>query len=142
MDGEFKTILYIMIGIGYFIVRLYQKEVSKQKGNTTPRRTTQRKTAAEIFRELQKTLNLPDTRVESKKVNTTLPVEGGKRQKLQKKQSLIHKAYKKEIKSTVKKPVLVAEKPVEQAQEITQPHFEFDVRKAIVYSEILKRPNY
>jgi hypothetical protein len=148
LNHEVKILLYIIIGIVYLFSRLYKKELKKQNQKQLNKRPVSSKTAEDIFRELQKTLNLPTDEL-SKPLNQTV-----KERKLDDKLSRAQKIFISASESKLKhyKPIQASKlKKKEDAasfqhQTIVEqeygPNLEFEPRKAMVFSEILKRPQY
>ena len=148
MNHEVKILLYIIIGIVYLFSRLYKKELKKQNQKQLNKRPVSSKTAEDIFRELQKTLNLPTDEL-SKPLNQTV-----KERKLDDKLSRAQKIFISASESKLKhyKPIQASKlKKKEDAatfhhQTIVEqeygPNLEFEPRKAMIFSEILKKPQY
>lgn len=148
MNHEVKILLYIIIGIAYLFSRMYKKELKKQNQKQLNKRPVGSKTADEIFRELQKTLNLP-TEEAAKPLTQTV-----KERKIDDKLSRAQKIFISASESKLKhyKPIQASKlKKKEDAASFKQhtiveeeygPNIEFEPRKAMIFSEILKRPQY
>ncbi len=153
MGSEFKIFLYIIIGIVYLFSRLYRKELKKQEEKRAGRKPVTHRNAEDIFRELQKTLGLPET-----ELSPAVPEIQNKpvKEKLkQYKATQTKTLFNAEVQARIKKrkqlaPGLQRKNLMpENSGEIIpaieteyRPDIDFDLRKAIIYSEILKRPVY
>lgn len=148
------------------ISTLYKKEAQKEKERRINKRPVDNRTSEEIFKELQKTLSQtsrsiekPATKPVSKEVLTREIVvqEGGKKSVYQKpvpkpkyesslKREPLKLAQQKvkskhsELKSKIPQSNPLQE--IKQEVETEKYRPDFDLRKAVIYSEILKRPQY
>jgi hypothetical protein len=148
LNHEVKILLYIIIGIAYLFSRMYKKELKKQNQKQVNKRPVGSKTAEDIFRELQKTLNLP-----TEEVSKPLP-QTVKERKIDDKLSRAQKIFISASESKLKhyKPIQASKlKKKDDAEtfhhqtiveEEHGPNIEFEPRKAMIFSEILKRPQY
>ena len=148
MNHEVKILLYIIIGIAYLFSRMYKKELKKQNQKQLNKRPVGSRTAEDIFRELQKTLNLPTEEL-AKPVSQTV-----KERKIDDKLSRAQKIFISASESKLKhyKPIQASKlKKKEDAESFKEhtiveeeygPNIEFEPRKAMIFSEILKRPQY
>ncbi len=148
MNHEVKILLYIIIGVAYLFSRLYKKELKKQNEKKINKRPISSRTAEDIFRDLQKTLNLP-TEEFAKPITQTV-----KERKIDDKLSRAQKIFISESESKLKhyKPIqaskLKKKDNVETfhhqtiVEEEYGPKIDFEPRKAMIFSEILKRPQY
>ncbi|MDP2175237.1 MAG: hypothetical protein Q8K70_04930 [Bacteroidota bacterium] len=152
MNSEIKILFYIIIGIIYFISRVYNKEKKKENQRQPNKKPVGGQTAEEIFRELRKQLNLPEEpkSVVPKRVKATpepfIPNnETGKRQKLQKEKLVLNRTLFK------RKDIISSNSTENESNDIQSEKYnksqhellrDFDGRKAVIFSEILKRPQY
>lgn len=130
MGSEIKIILYILIGFAYLFNRLYRKELSKSAQKKQASGPVNAKTSEEIFRELRKSLHLPGQAEED--IVNAAPLQ---RKPMRSKTAKPGDALKKQPRGL----------KVPAAQEAESGEFapmEFDARKAMIFSEILKRPEY
>lgn len=153
MGSEFKIFLYIIIGIVYLFSRMYRKELKKQEEKRAGKKPVTRRSAEDIFRELQKTLGLPET-----EMTPAIPEKQNKpvKEKLKPYKSAQTKTpfnLEAQLKIKQRKPLTPGIQKKNLMPEITgettssneteyRPDIDFDLRKAIIYSEILKRPVY
>lgn len=140
--------------VGYVITNLYRKEERKEKERRINKRPIDKQSAEEIFRNLQKTLNLPETGGTYRTTSspTTTPTaqrnvsEGLKSYQSLKKQMVrlseqrIKPHYSNLGKRKPRKPMEANLETIEPNSE--GPSIDIDIRQAIIYSEILKRPQY
>ena len=147
LNHEIKILLYIIIGIGYLISRLYKKELKKQNQKQVNKRPMSSRTAEEIFRDLQKTLDLQmeEEVALPQKAATVVPKEKLRRAQkifISKEESML-KHYKPihARKSLKKESMKASSEPIQNVEE-TRPDIDFDPRQALIFSEILKRPQY
>ena len=150
---EIKTIFFILMVVGYVISTLYKKESQKEKERRINKRPVNPRTSEEIFKELQKTINqrpnaepakvpVPKTKSEpvpkmsKKKLETTLKNE------VVRMSSQKVKAKHPNINAQVKYKSQPMKETEQVAEEKTSYRPDFDLRKAVLYSEILKRPQY
>ena len=127
---------------------MYKKELKKQNQKQLNKRPVGSKTADDIFRELQKTLNLPTEEV-SKPIPQTVK-ERKTDDKLNRAQKIFISASESKLKHY--KPIQASKlKKKDDAEtfhhqtiveEEYGPNIEFEPRKAMIFSEILKRPQY
>ncbi len=148
MNHEVKILLYIIIGVAYLFSRMYKKELKKQNQKKINKRPISSRTAEDIFRDLQKTLNLPTEEL-SKPITQTV-----KERKIDDKLSRAQKIFISASESKLKhyKPIQASKlKKKDDAEtfhhqtiveEEYGPKIDFEPRKAMIFSEILKRPQY
>jgi hypothetical protein len=148
LNHEIKILLYIIIGIAYLFSRMYKKELKKQNEKKINKRPISSKTAEDIFRDLRNTLNLPSEE-SIKPVNQTV-----KERKVDDKLSRAQKIFISASESKMKhyKPIQASKlKKKDDAetfhhQTIVEveygPKIDFEPRKAMIFSEILKKPQY
>ena len=149
MSHEIKILLYIIIGIAYLFSRMYKKELKKQNQKKINKRPVSSKTAKDIFRDLQKTLNLPSEESLKPSVGQTV-----KERKIDDKLSRAQKIFVSASESKLKhyKPIQASKlKKKDDAEtfhhqtvveEEYGPKIDFEPRKAMIFSEILKKPQY
>jgi hypothetical protein len=148
LNHEVKILLYIIIGVAYLFSRLYKKELKKQNQKKINKRPVSSKTAEDIFRDLQKTLNLPTEDI-AKPIAQTV-----KERKIDDKLSRAQKIFISASESKLKhyKPIQSSKlKKKDDAEtfhhqtiveEEYGPKIDFEPRKAMIFSEILKKPQY
>jgi hypothetical protein len=172
IQREIKPIFIILMIVGYVLSTWYKKELAKQKEKQINKRPVSNKTSEEIFRELQKSLQEarsgqspkqvvlektpapePKTRhisqshtpeAKPKRVINYTPPAPRKPMK-----SDAFADFRDKPKRELLKPSAFKERnkkmaenaPAEVAEDYGTP-MEFDLRKAVLYSEILKRPQY
>lgn len=159
MHGEIKILVYILIGAVYLFSRFYKKEKRKQDERRINRRPTNTQTAEQIFRELQRSLRLPGTeKPETQKPETEKP----ETEKPQTRTIMQRPAIEKKPAYTYDRPIREErmERPASQKSSIAKKaeqrkdekhakaereltlaeSMEFDPRKAVIFSEILRRP--
>ncbi len=147
LGGEIKILLYILIGVVYLFSTLYKKAKRQQEERKVNKRPVSSKNADEIFKELQRSLNIPSS--------TALPEEGKKTERRQpmKKLAPVRKPAYMSIKPRVNKPVVktttfkqdsraLPKQVIEPVQPSVAETMDFDPRKAVIFSEILTRPQY
>lgn len=140
--------------VGYVISTLYKKESQKEKERRINKRPVNPRTSEEIFKELQKTLNQrPNTEPVKAPVPKTKSEPAPKLSKQKLETTLKNEVVRMSVQkvkakqSNIKAQVKVKSQPM---QETAQPVIEentgyrpdFDLRKAVLFSEILKRPQY
>jgi len=145
LGSEIKILLFILIGAFYLFSSFFKREKKKQDEKAINKRPVVHQTAEEIFRELQQSLRLSN----EPKPEASRP---SARVALTKEPMLEKKAPRKSIdprqgKTSSKKTVTaVFEKTNQQKKEAEHltlaQSLEFDPRKAVIFSEILKRPQY
>jgi hypothetical protein len=152
LSSEFKILFYIIVGIIYFISKAYGKEKKKENHRQPNKRPIGGQTAEEIFRELKKQLNLPEDQPEIKTAKPQklapqpfiLNNETGKRQKLEKEKLVLNRKLIK------RKDIFNSENIIYKSDH-SDSNIErydndimkdFDAKKAVIFSEILKRPQY
>jgi hypothetical protein len=153
MQGEIKILVYILIGAVYLFSRFYKKEKRKQDERRINRRPTNTQTAEQIFRELQRSLRLPGTEnPETEKPASEKPQRTiMQRPAIEKKPAYTYdKPIREERLAPQKTPKSSIAKKLEQQKdekhlkaerELTLAEsMEFDPRKAVIFSEILRRP--
>lgn len=132
---------------------MYRKELKKQEEKRVGKKPVTHRNAEDIFRELQKTLGLPETELTpAVPENQNKPVKDKLRPH---KPALTKTPFNLEVQSRIRlrKPIspglqkknLMPENTGEIIPAIEteyRPDIDFDLRKAIIYSEILKRPVY
>jgi hypothetical protein len=144
MGSEFKILFYIIIGIIYIISKLYNREKKKQYQREVNKRPIDSQSVEDIFKELKKSLQLPNE-PENTPVNTspTAYETGMKREKVVKEKMVLVREPSK-IKKTNNFPS-ISETEVGKQKEVIQENelaTNFDARQAVIYSEILKRPQF
>lgn len=158
---EIKIIFLILMVVGYVLSTWYKKELQKQKERQINKRPITSKSAEDIFKELQKALSdaksggSPQVRPIEQPVNSTSPSPKKpyvKQSMANTRETMKSDVFTKYKSITKRKPLKVSKfktsnKTFEEIkeeeiadQEIYRP--DFDVRKAIIYSEILKRSQY
>lgn len=144
MGSEFKVLFYIIIGIIYIISKLYNKEKKKQYQREVNKRPIDSQSVEDIFKELKKSLQLPNEPENTPVDTTPTSYESGmKREKVVKEKMVLVREPSK-IKKTSNFPSISEtevgkQKNVFQENEIAA---NFDARQAVIYSEILKRPQF
>jgi hypothetical protein len=147
MGSEIKTILYIIIGGIYLFSVMLKKAKKQQEEKKINKRPVSTKTADDIFKELQKSLKLPgfDT-AEPKKPQARVPLKKEMSEKKPAYMSIKPRTNKPLIKRTVYKQDENNRKAEAKEKELHVPTMaetmDFDPRKAVIFSEILKRPQY
>ncbi len=144
MGSEFKTLFYIIIGIIYIISKLYNREKKKQYQREVNKRPIDSQSVEDIFKELKKSLQLPNE-PDNTTVNTspTSYETGMKREKVVKEKMVLVREPSK-IKKNSNFPS-ISETEVGKQKEVIQENelaTNFDARQAVIYSEILKRPQF
>ncbi|MES2617450.1 MAG: hypothetical protein V4613_06205 [Bacteroidota bacterium] len=149
MSSEIKILFYIIGGIVYLIATYYGKEKKKQNERTIQKRPIPEQNAEEIFEELRKTLSFEKPPPKDKPAPISL------KKSKPSKTPFLQVDYKEKKKKPLEqlqehephmdhhfKNVEIAEMDtiVEQPMEFN-PH-ETDLRKAFIYGEIFKRPQY
>ena len=137
----FKTILYIFLLIAWMIYKQYQKtkKAQESRGKKIADDTRDRT-------DVHNPVQVPEDRSFFEDIFTEIEPEPP--QKIQKSQILIPEPValpiEVEIKMPVRKEVLIRsdQEVLITEKEPIQKHEEFDLKKAIIYSEILKRPEY
>jgi hypothetical protein len=144
MGSEFKILFYIIIGVIYIISKLYNKEKKKQNQREVNKRPIDGQSVEDIFKELKKSLQLPNepeyTPSETKQTNYE---STNKREKVVKEKMVLVREPSK-IKKTSNFPS-ISETEVGKQKNVIQENeiaANFDARQAVIYSEILKRPQY
>lgn len=137
MDSKFKILFYIAIGVVYFISKVYASEKKKQNRKSFEKKPINTSKSSEIFEELKRQLNIP-TEQQNKQINTQVT---SKWEKTVKEKMVLEREIKPRKRlapmvSNIKDEVV---KPEVQQSELMQ---DFDPRKAIIFGEILKRPQY
>ena len=153
MNHEIKILLYIIVGIAYLFSRLYKKELKKQKEQQINKKPLSRKTAEDIFRDLQKTLDIPG--LNSPEEPILKPVsQTVKERKIDDKTLRAQKLFISKSESKLKhyRPIQASKLKREDTEETFHhqttveseygPKIDFEPRKAMIFSEILKRPQY
>jgi hypothetical protein len=148
MGNEFKILFYIIIGVIYIISKLYNKEKKKQNQREVNKKPIDSQSVEDIFRELKKSLQLPNEPEYTTNEPTPTTYETGmKREKVVKeKMILVRESSKiKKIKKTNNNIPSISETEVGKQKIVYEENeiaANFDARKAVIYSEILKRPQY
>lgn len=149
MGSEIKILFYIIGGIVYLIVTYYGKEKKKQNERTIHKRPVTSHNAEEIFDELRKTLSLekptspeekpaPINLKKSKSPKSPfLQVDYKEKKKKPLEQIQAHEPHMDHFKNV---EISELDSVVEQPMEFN-PH-ETDLRKAFIYGEIFRRPQY
>lgn len=144
MASEVKILLYIIGGIVYFFVTSYNKAKKKENERQVNKRPNTSKSAEDIFNDLKKSLNLDTPEVLKAPIkknqlktlnNKSVKSENYNDYFAQKAQKAAtnHSAIKQEkvepiLENTLNEQIIDVEN--------------FDYRKAVIYSEIFKRPQY
>ncbi len=144
MGSEFKILFYIIIGIIYIISKLYNREKKKQYQREVNKRPIDSQSVEDIFKELKKSLQLPNE-PENTPINTspTSYETSMKREKVVKEKMILVREPSK-IKKTSNFPS-ISETEVGKQKNVIQENeiaANFDARQAVIYSEILKRPQF
>jgi hypothetical protein len=145
LGSEIKILLLILIGIFYFFSSLYKKAKQKQEEYNRNKRPVDRRNAEDIFRELQKSLHLPSTTGPEPKTQTKPAprVAMSKEPMLAKKFRPSMENRNTSVNTSKKEASRKTEKKVRQETVPTMAEsLDFDPRKAVIFSEILKRPQY
>lgn len=123
--------------MGYIFFSLLRREKKKEAEKRINKRPATKKSSDEIFRELQKSLNIPAN--SSKPV--TAPVQQAPVYKKEPRKKLVaNMRHARPIKS--KLPRMERKIEPEVVPAASGYDLEFDPRKAVIFSEILKRPQY
>lgn len=154
------------MAVGYVISMLYKKESQKEKERRLNKRPVDNKKAEDIFKELQKTLNdvgrsleqnprkpvsqevIPRETINHEKATKPVyqkPVPKPKYESALKREPLILNQRKVKARHSSIQKKIAASKPMQEIkQEEIQDNYrpDFDLRQAVLYSEILKRPQY
>ncbi len=151
MSGEIKILFYVIVGIVYFLSTFYNKEKKKQNQRNINKKPINTTTAEEIFEELKKSiLQPPKIKDEKKPLGKTL-FEKTKRDPENK---VNYKPFKQPEIKKEPKPFLNTEPHFEHHFEPeitdfieTSDKYEFnfdemDPKKAFIYKEIFRRPQY
>ena len=145
MGSEFKILFYIIIGVIYIISKLYNKEKKKQNQREVNKRPIDSQSVEDIFKELKKSLQIPSepeyAPTESKQTNYE---SSNKREKVVKEKMVLVREPSK-IKKTNNNIPSISETEVGKQKIVYEENeiaANFDARKAVIYSEILKRPQY
>lgn len=156
--------------IGYVLSTLYKRELRKQKEKQINKKPVSSKTSEEIFKELQKALREARSDAPSKPVieskpkphiqKTTLPPKSeplkaksknaGKRltleREIMKSEAFAESARKPLLKrlqpSKLKQTNVMKENTAQENEHERGVSIDFDIKKAVLFSEILKRPQY
>ncbi len=144
MASEVKILLYIIGGIVYFFVTSYNKAKKKENEKQVNKRPTTTKSAEDIFNELKKAMNLNTPEVEK------APIEQNQPKTLNNKSTksdnyndyFAQKAQKSTTNHTAIKQEKVETITENLANEQIVDVENFDYKKAVIYSEIFKRPQY
>ncbi len=137
LSSEIKTIFYIIAGAFYLFYKFYQKEKRKQEARSAGKKPVLTRTSEDIFRELQKSLKLPQEKVEPTYKTTPKARHQSS--------MMLERAYQKpgnlladrnKLKKHEEESITVNEEPT------LGERLDFDARKAVIYSELLKRPQY
>ena len=146
MSGEIKILLYVIGTIVYYFVKSYNKEKKKQDEKHVNKRPSTTKSAEDIFEELKRTLTL-DT-----KTVMSIPLEPKKveRKEMPKKSDNYNDYFATRAKKAItnhvaieNKEIEIAKKEVAMENEVNVINLDtIDYKQAIIFSEILKRPQY
>jgi hypothetical protein len=152
--------LFIVFAIFRFF---YNQELKKEKAAASKKRNVTPKTKEEILKQLEQSLGLPSGQLHDQRENkmqtyeeeieTEIVESPAKAYKKMKYKKLTYTSLKKEQKHHARhmqskkysnNKMAEIENIVEIESEESVPDFQldFDVKKAIVFSEILKRPQY
>jgi hypothetical protein len=147
LPHEIKILFYILIGIGYLFVKMYSKLLKNQNEKQINKRPVGKKPIETIFKDLQKSLNLPSDNVKE-------PVKVAPKS-AKNKQDKDHSRYsqgtsKMQYYKPIKASKLKKESSLMELEEIAEEETankanilsNFDPKMAVIYSEILKRPQY
>lgn len=144
MGSEFKILFYIIIGIVYIISKLYNKEKKKQYQREINKKPVDSQSVEDIFRELKKSLQLPNEPEYTAPEPTPTSYETGmKREKVVKDKMILVREPSKTRK--INNIPSISETEVGKINTKTESNEiadNFDARQAVIYSEILKRPQY
>jgi hypothetical protein len=143
MPSEIKILLYVFLGIGYLFYTFYKKAIrDQQKKLLKP--TPSKRSSDDIFEELKRQMRGEDNKDEHEEKETVKPEEVKKKFK-----EIPSLEYQPDL--TMVKPLAVERDPFSDAKPITDhqddqtdlvPGNLEDMRKAVIWSEILKRPRY
>lgn len=155
MGSEIKILFYIIIFIGYLIYNLFLKDKTPKQTAAPVNNDDKLQEAEEILKEIRKTLSLEKT-VKPEITPTVNDTVKQKPRKKAKPSPLLSRDYKS---GNTRKPLEqipvdvphldhtiapIADdysKQTEEASPVFNPH-DMDMRKAVIFSEILKRPQY
>jgi hypothetical protein len=151
MSGEIKILFYIIVGIVYLISTFYGKEKKKQSQRDVNRKPVDNQTAEDIFEELRKSilpasepaedLKLPE-KSHRKKTERQPEITNNYRDFLKHKKKPVEDTFIEEAhfrQDDSAKNMNIVEN-VESKPEIN--FDEMDARKALIYGEIFRRPQY
>jgi hypothetical protein len=147
MGSEIKTILYIIIGGIYLFSVMLKKARKQQEQQKMNKRPVSSKTADDIFKELQKSLRLPGfDSPQPKKPEPRVPLKKVMSEKKPAYMTMQPRINKPIIKRTEYKQDEKNRKAEAREKDLHVPTMaetmDFDPRKAVIFSEILKRPQY
>lgn len=146
---KFKILFYIVIGIIYFISKAYSSEKNKQNKRSLEKKPVNRKTAEDIFEDLRKQFNLPESNLPSvpkpmldrpEPINYESPTSAY--QKMTKTKLVLEREPKRKRKSIIFKETEETQDENMFVSKRNSVLDGFDGRKAVIFSEILKRPEY
>lgn len=155
LGSEIKILFYIIIGIAYLFYKMYNKELKKQNEKRMGQKPVGKRSAEEIFRELQKSLGLPDDTSQENNKPIVVQNRTVKERKIEDKATRANNIFASEGQSKMKhyKPIQASklkrrsirghepELPAIVDKEYG-PEIHFDPRQAVIFSEILKRKEY
>jgi len=146
---KFKILFYIVIGLIYFISKAYGSEKKKQNKRSFEKKPVNQRTAEDIFEDLKRQFKLPDNNVPSvpkpvlnrpEPINYESPVNGY--QKMTKTKLVLEREPKRKRKSIIFKETEETQDEKTLALQRNLVLDGFDGKKAIIFSEILKRHEY
>ena len=145
MGNEFKILFYIIIGVIYIISKLYNKEKKKQNQREVNKKPIDSQSVEDIFRELKKSLQLPNEPEYTTNEPTPTSYETGMKREKEVKEKMVLVREPSKIKKTNNNIPSISETEVGKQKIVYEENeiaANFDARKAVIYSEILKRPQY
>ncbi len=137
MGGEYNFLFYIFFSFLYLVYYFYRAEKKKELQKKGEKKSTTKKTIAEILEELNKTLAPPPPSKNNTETKPTIPIA---------EKTIDNKNLPKtplKINKVATKKISEVQNIVEEEQNET--HFNFDkedLKKAVIYSEILNRPQF
>ena len=172
IDCEIKPLFFILMIVGYVLSTWYKKELAKQKEKQINKRPVSSKTSEEIFKELQRSLQearsgqapkqvvlekTPAPQTKTKHIAPSHTPEAKTKRSINYTPPAPRKPMKSDAfadfrekpKRALLKPSAFKERNKRMAENNqmetetdTMAQVDFDLRKAVVFSEILKRPQY
>jgi hypothetical protein len=139
LGSEIKILFYILLGAIYLFSTFYKREKRKQEERRANKRPVSTQKAEDIFRELQKSLNLPRETAERPMVGKRVPM-----QKMPMREKVVRTIKPKTAAQIKRMDIVAAEKKADDAnpEKTLAERLDFDPRKAVIFAELLKRPQY